>query len=115
MKLADPHTADFPEIRFESTAIQLTSPREGEITGNLTFLGITVPLTFQPRFNGAYPGFPPYDHNARAGFHASASPSRAAFGMAHGLPPEGTTMGVGDEVKFWLDAEFTGPPAEAEE
>lgn len=21
-------------------------------------------------------------------------------------------MGVGDEVKFWIDAEFTGPPVE---
>jgi hypothetical protein len=38
--------------------------------------------------------------------------------MTYGLPPEGSTMGVGDEVKFWIDAEFTGPPvedAEAEE
>lgn len=108
------NTADFPEIRFEPTAIQLTSPREAEVTGNLTFLGISVPLTFQPRFNGAYPGFPPYYPNAFAGFHASGSLSRAAFGVAYGLPPEGTTMGVGDEEKFWPDAEFTGPPAEAE-
>jgi hypothetical protein len=30
--------------------------------------------------------------------------------LTYGLPPEGSTMGVGDEVKFWIDAEFTGPP-----
>ncbi len=105
------NTADFPEIRFGSTAIQLTNPSEADVTGNLTFLGTTLPLTFQARVNGAYPGFPPYDPNARVGFHASGSLSRSAFGMTLGLPPEGSTMGVGEKVKFWLDAEFTGPPA----
>lgn len=102
--------AAFPEIRFTSTGIRQTGPSEADVTGNLTFLGASLPLTFQARFNGAYPGFVPYDPNARAGFHASGSLSRSAFGMTYGLPPEGTRMGVGDEVKFWIDAEFTGPP-----
>ncbi|PKP81201.1 MAG: polyisoprenoid-binding protein [Alphaproteobacteria bacterium HGW-Alphaproteobacteria-18] len=106
------NSAAFPEITFVSTAIRQTSPAEADVTGNLTFLGATLPVTFSARFNGAYPGFPPYDPNARAGFHASGSLSRSAFGMTYGLPPEGSTMGVGDEVKFWIDAEFTGPPAE---
>jgi len=106
------NTAAFPEIRFASTSVRQTSAREAEVTGDLTFLGATLPVTFQTRFNGAYEGFPPYDPNARAGFHAAGSLSRAAFGMTYGLPPEGSTMGVGDEVKFWIDAEFTGPPAE---
>jgi len=30
--------------------------------------------------------------------------------MTYGLPPEGSKMGVSDEMKFWIDAEFTGPP-----
>ena len=106
------NTAAFPDIRFTSTAIRQTGPTEAEVTGDLTFLGATLPVTFSARFNGAYAGFPPYDPNARAGFHASGSLSRSAFGMSYGLPPEGSSMGVGDEVKFWIDAEFTGPPAE---
>lgn len=106
------NTAAFPEIRFVSTQIRQTGPADAEVTGDLTFLGATLPLTFQARFNGAYAGFVPYDPNARAGFHASGSLSRSAFGMRYGLPPEGSDMGVGDEVKFWIDAEFTGPPTE---
>ena len=107
------NTAAFPEIQFVSTQIRQTGPADADVTGNLTFLGATLPLTFQTRFNGAYPGFLPYDPNARAGFHASGSLDRSAFGMTYGLPPEGTDMGVGDDVKFWIDAEFTGPPTEA--
>lgn len=105
------NTAAFPEITFTSTQIVQTGPADAEVTGNLTFMGATLPVTFEARFNGAYPGYPPYDPNARAGFHASGSLSRSAFGMTYGLPPEGSKMGVGDEVKFWIDAEFTGPPA----
>lgn len=108
------NTAAFPEITFTSTAIHQTSPAEADVTGDLTFLGATLPVTFSARFNGAYPGFPPYDPGARAGFHASGSLSRSAFGMTYGLPPEGSRMGVGDTVKFWIDAEFTGPPAPEE-
>ncbi|OZB12868.1 MAG: polyisoprenoid-binding protein, partial [Hyphomonas sp. 34-62-18] len=107
------NTAAFPEITFTSTQIVQTGPADAEVTGNLTFMGATLPVTFEARFNGAYPGYPPYDPNARAGFHAAGSLSRSAFGMTYGLPPEGSSMGVGDTVKFWIDAEFTGPPAEA--
>lgn len=102
----------FPEIQFSSTEIVLTSPSAATVTGNLEFLGATQPVTFEVVFNGAYPGFAPYDPNARAGFAATGSFDRSAFGMTYGLPPEGTTMGVGDKVKFRIDAEFTGPPLE---
>lgn len=107
------NTEAFPEMRYESTSVTLTSPSTAMVDGNLTFLGATLPVSFEARFNGAYAGFPPYDPNARAGFHAEGTLSRSAFGMAYGLPPEGSTMGVGDTVKFWIDAEFHGPPAEA--
>lgn len=99
----------FPELRFVSTSIVLTSPTSALVTGNLHFLGALQPVSFEAVFNGAYPGFAPYDPNARAGFAATGSFARSAFGMTYGLPPEGTTMGVGDKVKFRIDAEFTGP------
>lgn len=102
----------FPEIRFASTEIVLTSPDSAAVTGNLDFLGVSLPVTFEAVFNGAYPGFAPYDPAARAGFAAKGSLSRSAFGLDYGLPPEGTRMGVGDTVKFRIDAEFTGPPLE---
>ncbi len=36
--------------------------------------------------------------------------SRTAFGMPFGVPPPGETLGVGDLVRFEIEAEFTGPP-----
>lgn len=106
------NTETFPEMRYESTAVTLTSPKTAKVDGTFTFLGASHPVSLDVTFNGAYEGFPPYDPNARAGFHAEGSLSRSAFGLTYGLPPEGSTMGVGDEVKFWIDAEFTGPPVE---
>lgn len=104
----------FPEMRYESSAVTLTSPKTAKVDGTFTFLGASHPVSLDVTFNGAYEGFPPYDPNARAGFHAEGSLSRSAFGLTYGLPPEGSTMGVGDTVKFWVDAEFTGPPVETQ-
>lgn len=109
------NTETFPEMRYESTTVTLTSPKTARVDGTFTFLGASHPVSLDVTFNGAYEGFPPYDPNARAGFHAEGRLSRSAFGMTYGLPPEGSTMGVGDEVKFWIDAEFTGPPVEVTE
>lgn len=109
------NTETFPEMRYDSTAVTLTSPKTAKVDGTFTFLGASHPVSLDVIFNGAYEGFPPYDPNARAGFHAEGSLSRSAFGMTYGLPPEGSTMGVADEVKFWIDAEFTGPPTETAE
>ena len=99
---------------IDPTSLTIPSPPEGfleTLLGPDWFNTAAFPeITFSARFNGAYPGYPPYDPNARAGFHASGSLNRAAFGLTYGLPPEGSTMGVGDEVKFLIDAEFTGPP-----
>lgn len=99
----------YPEIQFFSTAVTLTGPNTAKVDGNLEFLGAIQPVSMDVTFNGAYPGMDPYDPFARAGFHAEGSFSRSAFGMTYGLPPEGSTMGVGDKVKFWVDAEFSGP------
>lgn len=104
---------NYPEIQFFSTAVTLTGPNTAKLDGNLEFLGAVQPVSMDVTFNGAYAGLPPYDPNARAGFHAEGTFSRSAFGMTYGLPPEGSTMGVGDTVKFWVDAEFHGPPAPA--
>ena len=36
---------------------------------------------------------------------ASGMLNRSDFGMTTGLPPEGSTMGVGDAVEFSIEAE----------
>ena len=101
----------FPEMTFRSTKVTQTGPRAALVEGELTLLGQTAPVTMDAEFIGGYPGYRPYDPNARIGFSAHGILSRSAFGFTHGLPPEGTTMGVGDAVSFEINAEFSGPPA----
>ena len=103
--------ANHPEITFESSAISLTGDRAAEVEGTLTLNGNSAPVSFMVTALGGWEGNQ-YDPNARIGFHAEGTFSRSALGFDVGLPPEGTTMGVPDEVKFSVDAEFTGPPWE---
>lgn len=100
--------AQFPEISFRSTAIELTGPNTARITGDFTLHGVTSPLVLEAIFNGGYVGHP-MDPNARIGFSAKGQLKRSAFGIAYGIPAPGTTMGVSDEVEIVIETEFTGP------
>lgn len=99
-----------PQITFRSTRVERTGPNTARITGDLTLLGVTKPVTLDARFNGGYEGMPVYDPNGRVGFSATGSFNRSEFGMTYGLPPEGTNLGVGDRVDLVIETEFTGPP-----
>jgi polyisoprenoid-binding protein YceI len=91
------NSAMFPQARFVSTSIRRTGPTTGEITGNLTLLGQTKPITI----NGELVGVGP---NARGqptiGFKGSAKFKRSDFGLMTLLPQ------IGDEVELVLDADF---------
>lgn len=98
-----------PQITFVSDTIRLTGDRQADVSGQLTFLGVTRPVALSVGFNGGYAGHE-MDPNARIGFSATGQLARSGFGMTIGIPPEGSTMGVGDVVSFRIEAEFTGPP-----
>jgi len=99
----------FPKITFRSTKIEMTGANTARIVGDLTLRGTTQPATFDATFNGGYAGHP-YDPNARVGFSARGSLKRSAFGVSEGVPPPGSTMGVGDDVTIEIETEFNGPP-----
>lgn len=100
----------FPLAEFQSRAVTLLAPDRALVAGELTLNGRSAPVEMTVDFNGGYRGFPPYDPNARIGFSAEGVLSRSAFGIAQGLPPAGSTIGVVDAVSFVIEAEFTGPP-----
>jgi polyisoprenoid-binding protein YceI len=104
--------AQFPTMMFRSTAIELTGANTARVTGDLTLRGVTKPVALDVTFNGGYAGHP-MDPNGRIGFSARGSLRRSEFGMGYGVPPEGSTMGVGDEVEIVIETEFTGPPMAA--
>lgn len=101
--------AQFPQMTFKSTAVELTGPNTAKITGDFTLKGVTLPVTLDATFNGGYAGNP-YEPNARIGFSAKGALKRSDFGVKEGVPPPGSTFGVGDNVDIIIEAEFTGPP-----
>jgi polyisoprenoid-binding protein YceI len=97
----------FPQITFTSTEITKTGPDTGTVTGDLTFLGVTKPVTLDVKYNGVanFPWAPEVDH---IGFSATGTLNRGDFGQTAGAGF------VGDEVEIVIEAEFAevGAPAE---
>ncbi|MGH6958209.1 MAG: YceI family protein, partial [Caulobacteraceae bacterium] len=91
----------FPVATFVSTALTPTAPGRGTMSGDLTLMGVTKPVTFDVLLVGAgHELLPlPFGQSA-AGFEATTEIRRSAFGSKRlsGL--------VGDEVTLQIDAEF---------
>lgn len=102
------NTAQYPEITFRSTNVELTGANTARVIGDFTLHGITKPVTLDVTFNGGYVGHE-FDPNARIGFSARGAFNRSDFGMGYGVPPEGSTMGVSDRVEVIIETEMTGP------
>lgn len=99
----------FPAMSFRSTSVEVTGQNTFRLHGEFTMHGVTRPLTLDASYNGGYASHP-YEPRARIGFSATGKFKRSDFGVDHGLPVPGTTMGVGDDVTVVLETEFTGPP-----
>lgn len=93
------NVAKFPEAKFESTKIVKTGKDTGKIEGNLTFMGVSKPLTLDVKFNGAYEKQPMYDQPA-LGFSATATIKRSDWGLKTYVPI------IGDDVTLRIEAEF---------
>lgn len=100
--------AKYPQMSFHTTSVKVTGAKTAKVTGDFTLHGVTKPVTLDVRFNGGYAGFE-MDPHARIGFSATGKLKRSDFGISYGIPAPGTTMGVGDEVNFDIEAEFSGP------
>lgn len=106
------NTAQFPEMIFKTTSVDAKGAAAMRINGELTFHGVTHPVSLDATFNGGYAGHP-MDPHARIGFSAHGSFNRSDFGFTIGIPAPGTTMGVSDKVDIAIECEFTGPPLAA--
>lgn len=88
-----------PEIVFTSTKMTQTSPTTGTVEGDLTFRGVTLPVTLEVVLNGAFEKHPFVDA-AALGISATGQIKRSDFGMTHLIPD------VGDEVQIIIESEF---------
>ncbi|OLF77831.1 hypothetical protein AWH62_03935 [Maricaulis sp. W15] len=103
----------FPAIGFVSHSVELTGPDSADVTGTLSMMGFERTITLQVTYNGGYAGMAVYDPQARIGFSATAEFNRSDFGLAYGIPAEGSSFGVADRVTVSIEAELIGPPLEA--
>jgi polyisoprenoid-binding protein YceI len=91
-------TERFPEARFVSRSVTVTGPARGAVTGDLTLVGETQPVTFDVTFNGGATNI--LTGRYTLGFSASAVIDRSEFGLATFVPA------VGREVTLEIHAEF---------
>lgn len=84
------------EISFKSTAWKKTGDGEYEVTGDLTLLGNTKPVTFTAKELGSGKGM---KGETRRGFETTFSIKRSDFGMDKMVGP------IGDEVELTVSFE----------
>lgn len=98
------NAGEFPTITFASTSVDQTGDAEGTVTGDLTFLGVTKPVTLDVTYGGV--ANPPwFGQRDVIGFTASTTITRSDFGS--------TSLGgvISDDVTI----EFSGEFLQAEE
>lgn len=96
-----------PEATFVSTKVEVTGSNTANVTGDLTLNGVTRPVTFAATYNGGWGHMPLDPMGARAGFSLETTIKRSEFGIDFGVPEPGSKMGVGDEVKIFVETEMT--------
>lgn len=89
----------FPSISLASTRIEKTGENTGKMYGDVTFLGVTKPVTLDVTFNGAYAEHPMTKAPAM-GFSATGIIKRSDFGLDQHIPM------IGDEVSVLIEIEF---------
>lgn len=89
---------EHPAITFQSSGLKATGPRTGKLTGNLTLMGVTKPVTLDVTLNGAM--VHPFRKIPVIGFSATGSFKRSDFGSTALQGP------IGDEITVIIEAEF---------
>ena len=93
------NAGDFPQITFTTTEVAPTGPDTGTVTGDLTFLGVTKPVTLDVTYNGTAT-FPWAPEQPKIGFSATGSLNRSEFGLSKMVP------NLGDTIHLTIEAEF---------
>lgn len=91
-------TAKYPTIEFKSEKIVQTGRDSADVTGALTFHGVTRPETLHVTFNAA--GMNMLANQYTVGFNASGVIKRSDFNQTTDIPL------IGDDVRLIISAAF---------
>lgn len=89
------NVATYPEITFTSTDIDLDA---GTLTGDLTMMGQTHPVTLDVELNGA--GEHPMSGKEHFGISATGTLDRTEWGLGYAAPAVGTEVDLRIETEF---------------
>ncbi|MFN3523465.1 MAG: YceI family protein [Phenylobacterium sp.] len=90
--------ATYPTITFKSTKVTPTGPGAAKVEGDLTFHGVTKPVTLDARFKAS--GTNPLSKAYTVGFEVTGQLKRSDFGVKTYVPL------IGDEVSLMISAPF---------
>ncbi|GGY87104.1 YceI family protein [Streptomyces poonensis] len=93
-------TDEFPTMTFRSTGAEALGGDDYRITGDLTILGTTKPLTIDLEFNGS--ARDPFG-NERVGFEGKAELLRSEWGLTWNAALETGGVLVSDKIKLVFD------------
>ena len=93
-------TEEFPTMTFRSTKAEALGGDDYRITGDLTILGTTRPLSIDLEFNGAAKD--PFG-NERVGFEGKAEILRSEWGLTWNAALETGGVLVSDKIKLNFD------------
>ncbi|MEU9312461.1 YceI family protein [Streptomyces sp. NPDC048256] len=93
-------TDEFPTMTFRTTSAEALGGDDYRITGDLTILGVTKPLSIDLEFNGAAKD--PFG-NERVGFEGKAEILRSAWGLTWNAALETGGVLVSDKIKLNFD------------
>jgi polyisoprenoid-binding protein YceI len=90
--------AKYPTITFKSTKVVRTGKDTAQVTGDLTFHGVTHPVTLDAKFNAG--GVHPFTKKYTIGFNATGHLKRSDFDEKTYVPL------ISDNVDLMISAEF---------
>lgn len=98
------NTSQFPAMHFKSTSMEKHSNGFYQMTGGLTFLGVTHPVSLDVEFGGIVPK-DPFGHT-KAGFILEGKINRKDWGLSWNRSLDVGGFAVGDTVKIRCNIEL---------
>ncbi len=86
-----------PTITFESTKASWSGNKLTSVTGNLTVIGVSKPVTL--KITSINCGAHPFNKKYTCGFDAVASIKRTDFGVNYGIPAIGEVLDLNIELE----------------
>ncbi|MBZ5857495.1 YceI family protein [Flavihumibacter profundi] len=96
------NAAKFPAIKFESTTMQSLGNNKYKLNGNLTIRDITKPVSFDVTYGGTLTG----SRGTKAGFKATTTIDRMAYGLKWDRATEAGGLVVGKDVEVTIKLEL---------